>query len=125
MDNAIPAKLLKINEDDENDATLLINGLSIECFVNSCPYAIEIGKTYLIELTLYLSDTYMLSRAKNTDPIVEKSSKGYSYFLCGTLKNSVFESFTNFDDQDIHYDHPDLNDQYVKLEVDRIDVNFV
>jgi len=125
MNNSISAKLLKINEYDEDHATLLINGLYIECLVNSCPYEIEIEKTYLVELTLFLSDTYLISRAKNTDPIVEKSSKGYTYFLCGTLKNSVFESFTNFDDQDIHYDHPDLNDQYVKLEVDRIDVNFV
>lgn len=67
----------------------------------------------------------MISSAKSTDPMVEKASKAYTYFLCGTLKNSVFESFTNFDDQDIHYDHPDLNDHYVKLEVTRIDVNFL
>jgi hypothetical protein len=125
MSSTILAKLLKTNENNEEDATLLINGLSIECLINSCPYAIEIGKTYPVELTLFLSDTYMISRAKKTDPPVKKSSKGYTYFLCGTLKNSVFESFTNFDDQDIHYDHPELNDQYVKLEVDRIDVNFV
>lgn len=125
MNIPISAKLIRINENDENHATLLINGLYIECLVNSCPYEIEIEKTYLVELTLFLSDSYMISRAKQTDLPVEKSSKGYTYILCGTLRNGVFESFTNFDDQDIHYDHPDLNDQYVKLEVDRIDVNFV
>lgn len=125
MSSSVLAKLLKINEDNEEYVTLLINELPIQCFVNSCPYEIEIGKTYSVELTLYLSDSYTICRAKSTDPIAEKSSRGYTYFLCGKLRNDVFESFTNFYDQDIHYDNPDLNDQHVKLEVSRIDVNFV
>ncbi|MGW8462101.1 hypothetical protein [Pseudomonas sp. CLCA07] len=125
MNNIKTAKLLYLNDVNEEDATLLIDGHSVECFINSCPYEIEIGKTYEVELTLNLSEFYTIEKTSSNSVLIEKIPKGYAYFLYGTLKDDSLETFTTFHDEDIHYDHPDLNNQFIKLKVDRINVNFL
>ena len=125
MNNIKSAKLLNISEINEEHITLLMGEHTIECFLNSCPYKIEIGNTYNIELTINLSDSYQIKKVSNTGVSIEKIARGYAYFLYGTLKNDLIETFTDLYDEDVHYDHPELNDQFIKLEVDRIDVNFL
>ncbi|WP_219096360.1 hypothetical protein [Pseudomonas sp. UMAB-40] len=125
MNDIKTIKILHVSETNEEDVTLLIDGHTVECFINSCPHKIEIGKIYQAELTLNLPDSYQIAKTPNNTALIEKKAKGYAYFLCGTLKNEIFESFTDFHDEDIHYEHPELNDTFLKLEVDRIDVNFL
>ncbi|MGF6487362.1 hypothetical protein [Pseudomonas frederiksbergensis] len=124
MNNEKIAKVLHISDTNEEHVTLLINEHIIDCFANSCPYEIEVGKTYNIELTMNLSDSYQIKKISCADALIEKIG-GYAYFLCGTLRSGVFESFTDLHDEDVHYDYPEFNDQLIKLEVDRIDVNFL
>lgn len=125
MNDIKTVKVLHLSESNEEDVTLLIEGRTVECFINSCPHEIGIGETYQVELTLNMSDSYQIEETPNNTILIEKRAKGYAYFLCGTLKNEIFESFTDFHVEDIHYDYPGLNDQFIKLEVDRIDVNFL
>jgi len=125
MSNIKTAKLLYLNDANEEDATLLIDGHLVECFINSCPYDIEIGKTYEVELTVNLSESYTIEKTTRNSALIEKIPKGYVYFLYGILKDDSFETFTTLHDEDIHYDHPDLNNQHIKLEADRINVNFL
>ncbi|WP_165557510.1 hypothetical protein [Pseudomonas sp. BGI-2] len=125
MNNIKTVKVLHLSDTNEEDATLLVDGYAVECFINSCPHKIEIGKSYQVELVLNLSDSYQVEKTTDNTALIEKTKKGYAYLLCGTLKNDIFESFTDFHDEDIHYDYPELNDQFIKLEVDRIDVNFL
>ncbi|KAF2393771.1 hypothetical protein [Pseudomonas frederiksbergensis] len=125
MNNIKSAKIINISDINEEHITLLIDGFVVECFVNSCPYAIQTGETYDIELSLDLLDTYTIKKAPDTNALIEKKPEGYSYILSGTLRNDVFESFTAFFDEDVHYDHPDLNDHFICLEVNRINVSFV
>lgn len=125
MNDIKTVKVLHLSDTNEEDITLLIDGHTVECFINSCPNKIEIGKSYQVELTLNLPDSYQIEKATHDTPLIAKTTKGYAYLLCGTLKNDIFESFTDFQDEDIHYDHPELNDQLIRLQVDRIDVNFL
>lgn len=125
MTNVKSAKVLHISATNEEHVTLLIDGHTVECFTNSCLYEIEIGSTYEIELTIYLFDSYKIERTPPTDVFLEKTAKGYGYFLYGVLRNDVFSSFTDLHDEDIHYDYPELNDHFIKLEVHRIDANFL
>lgn len=112
-----------LNEYDENDVTLLINDFSIICFVNYCPYKISIGGTYEVELQMVLGDDYTI---EETSPETPKAIiiNGFSYYLSGKLTNSTFETFTLLADEDIHYEHPHLNDRFVKIEVARINASF-
>lgn len=125
MTNIKIAKVLHISNANEEHVTLLIDGHTIDCFANSCPYAIEIGKTYNIELTIDLSDLYQIKKVSHTDHLIEKNGQGYGYFLCGPLRNDVFESFTDLDNDDIHYDYPELNEHFIKIEANRINANFL
>ncbi|MDQ0668754.1 hypothetical protein [Pseudomonas sp. W2I6] len=49
-------QVVALSEHVEEDATLLIDGTILNCFVSFCPYEIEVGKTYDVDLTINLSD---------------------------------------------------------------------
>ncbi|MBK3445128.1 hypothetical protein [Pseudomonas lactis] len=120
----IKAQVLALNEHIEEDITLLIEGTIINCFISYCPYDIEIGKTYNVELTMNLSDDYEIEKVEPRAPLIEKISPGYAYLLYGNLCDTQFHSFASLNDEDIHYDHPEYNEHFIKLKVDRIDVSF-
>lgn len=118
------AQVVALNEHIEEDATLLIDGTLINCFISYCPYVIEVGKSYYVELTLNLSDDYEIGRVESRELLAEKIGKGYAYLLYGDLCDDNFLSFTLFNDEGIHYDHPECNDHFIKLKVERIDASF-
>lgn len=117
-------KVIALNEHVDEDVTLLIEGTVINCFVSYCPYKIEVGKTYDVELTLNLSDDYEIERVQPREMLVEKTDRGYCYFLYGELHNEIFLTFTPLNDEDIHYEHPECNEHFIKLKVQRIDASF-
>ncbi|HWH85231.1 MAG TPA: hypothetical protein VNV36_00480 [Pseudomonas sp.] len=49
---------------------------------------------------------------------------GFSCEVHGRLEGDTFKSFVEFADQDIHFDFPQLNEQFVKITAERIDVSF-
>lgn len=124
MNNIKKAKLIKLNETIDEEVTLLIGGEPVECFASFCPYSLEIGKIYDVELSLNLSKPYEIKKTEPTDIRILKKGRGFSYYLYGTLDNEVFKTFTTLFDEDIHYDHPDLNNNFICLEVERIDASF-
>lgn len=117
-------KVIALNKHANDDVILLIEGTAINCFVSYCPYTIEIGETYDIELTLNLSDDYEIERVEPRKILVEKANYGYCYFLYGELLNETFLTFTSLSDEDIHYEHPECNEHFIKLKVQRIDASF-
>lgn len=118
------AKVLALNDHVEEDVTLLIEGTVINCFISYSPYQIMIGNTYDVELTINLADDYHIERAQPRNTLAEWAGCGYSYFLYGELCNDSLHTFTTLNDEDLHYDHPECNDHFIKLKVERIDVTF-
>lgn len=118
------ARVLALNDQIEEDITLLIDGAVINCFISYCPFQIEIGKFYDVELTLNIPDDYVLERVERSGVLAEKIDPGYSYILYGELCDERFLTFTSLSDEGIHYDHPELNGHFVKLTVERIDASF-
>lgn len=118
------AHVLALNEHIEEDVTLLIEGTVINCFISCCPYEIEVGKTYNVALTINLSDDYGIERVEPSAVLAAKTDRGYSYLLYGKLDNENILTFTSLSDEDIHHDHPEYNEHFIKLEVERIDASF-
>ena len=118
------ARVLALNDQIQEDITLLIEGTIVNCFISYCPYEIEVGKSYDVELTLNFPDTCELERAEPSGLLVEKIAPGYSYILYGELCDDKFFTFTSLSAQGIHYDHPEFNEHFVKLRVERIDASF-
>ena len=118
------AQVVATNNHIEEDVTLLIEGTTVKCFISYCPYELEVGKTYDVELTLNLSDNYEIERAETIQTLAEHTNRGYSYILYGDLRNDILMTFTSIDVEGIHYDHPECNDHFIKLKVERIDASF-
>ena len=123
--NHTKALVLALNEHVEEDVTLLIEGTVINCFISYCINEIEVGKSYDVELVLNIPDHYEIQKVEPRKTLAEKTGRGYSYFLYGELRNELFLSFTPLNGDGVHYDHPDCNDHFIKLEVERIDVAFL
>lgn len=124
MNNIKKILLLKINEHIDEEVTLLIDGTKVVCFANVCPYELEVGKTYDAELKLNLSEKYLISKSPHSEKLVERIGDGFAYNLYGELQNDEFHTFTTLYDEGVHYEHPALNNRFIRLQVDRIDVNF-
>ncbi|AZF12858.1 hypothetical protein C4J93_4698 [Pseudomonas sp. R2-37-08W] len=122
--NLKKAEVIAFNKHVEEDVTLLIEGTFINCFISYCPYELEVGKTYAVELTLNLSDDYEIERTVVSRPLVKRIDRGYAYVLYGYLSNNMFVTFTSLHDEDIHYVHPECNEHFIKLKIERIDASF-
>ncbi|WLH88076.1 hypothetical protein PSH87_15510 [Pseudomonas sp. FP453] len=119
------ATVVAIDELIDEEVTLLIDGALVTCFASYCPYEIEVGMTYAVELTLYLSEHYEAQKISSTNVLIERIDNSFAYALYGTLNNNTFNTFTLLTVDGIHHDHPDLNDSLIKLTVERIDVAFL
>lgn len=118
------AQVVATNNHIEEDVTLLIEGTTVKCFISYCPYELEVGKTYDVELTLNLSDNYEIERTETIQTLAEHTNRGYSYILYGDLRNDMLMTFTSINVEGIHYAHPECNDHFIKLKVERIDASF-
>lgn len=125
MNNLKQVKILAMDEIVEESLTLLICGQAIECFANYCPSIIRVGEVHTVELTIEYSEEYQIRRATRTDVYVEKIGEGFAYFFYGTLEGDIFKTFTELSDEDIHFDYPELDGEFVKVKVDRVNVSFM
>jgi hypothetical protein len=64
MNDIKTAKVLHLSDTIEEDI--------VECFINSCPHEIEIGKTYQAELTLNMSNSYQIENQLATPRLLKK-----------------------------------------------------
>ena len=125
MTKKCAAVVLAVDPNVEEEVLLLVNGIKVKCFASYCPAKIEVGESYEVEFEIVLPDDDFIAVAeKRADSLIEVIGDGFSCFLYGYLDGSVFRSFVDFIDQEIHYDYPALNEKFVKIRVDRIDVAF-
>ena len=108
----------------EEAVVLLVDGVIVKCFASYCPFKIEEGKTYEVEFEMVLPESMNVVASQDECAKVEMVGDGFSCVLAGYLDGGVFRSFVEFPDQDIHYDYPQLNEKFVEITVDRIDVAF-
>jgi hypothetical protein len=125
MTKRYEAVVLAVGPVVEDEVLLLVKGLEIKCFASYCPYQIEMGETYEVEFDLKLADNDVVAAADEPiTTLIEMKDDGFSCALYGYLDGSVFRSFVDFSDQEIHYDYPHLKGRFVKIHVVRIDVSF-
>ncbi|ALH99959.1 hypothetical protein C1Y08_18895 [Pseudomonas sp. FW306-02-F02-AA] len=124
MSNVDLALVISIGGIVEEEVVLLVNGTVVKCFASYCPRNIVLGGSYEVELDMVIPDSDFIALAQETDVMVERVDDGFSCVLYGYLDGGIFRSFVDFSDQDIHYEYPSFNEQFVRIKVDRIDVAF-
>ena len=116
--------IVEIDPMIEEMVLLSINGVTVRCFAGHCPSVIEVGETYSAEFEMVLPDEIDISKCDGSETRVEMLDNGFSCDIYGRLEGDTLKSFVEFADQDIHFDFPHLNGQFVKIRAQRIDVSF-
>ncbi|WP_426234839.1 hypothetical protein [Pseudomonas sp. TWP3-2] len=125
MTRKYKAVIIETGGDEDDIAILQVGDASIKCFVNYCPILIEVGKSYETEFEMVLPDELMVMPVENEKKQIEVLGKGLSCNIFGFLDDGILRSAIEFGDQDIHYDYPYLNKQYIQITAHRIDVSFL
>ncbi len=125
MTKTYSVMVLEIGEVVEEEVVLLVEGVKVKCFISYCPKKIMVGERYDVEFELDLPDGDCIALSESKKIAVESIGDGFSCLIYGYLDGSVFQSFIDFPDQDIHYEYPSFNEKYVRVSVDRIEVAFV
>jgi hypothetical protein len=123
--NKYAAIILAVGPLVDEEVLLLVNVVKVKCFASYCPAKIEVGESYEVEFEIVLpDDDFITVEEKRIHTQIEMIDGGFACFLYGYLDGSILRSFVDFTDQEIHYDYPALNEKFVKVRVDRIDVAF-
>ncbi|MFH0022793.1 hypothetical protein ACFZAC_14455 [Pseudomonas fluorescens] len=119
-----PAHIVEIDPIIEEMLLLSVNGVTVRCFAGHYPSVIEVGETYSAEFEMVLPDEIDILKCDGSETRVEMLDDDFSCEIHGRLEGNTLKSFVEFADQDIHFDFPHLNGQYVKIRAQRIDVSF-
>ena len=125
MANKYYATVLAKGKIVEEELLLLVNGVEVMCFAGYCPERIFEGQSYTVEFDIDLPDADYAVATEIKTTLYEIVGDGFSCMLYGYMDGSIFQSFIEFNDQEIYFDYPELNDKFVKIEVDRINVAFL
>jgi len=117
-------QIIEIDPVIEELIVLSIQGVNIRCFAGYCPAFIEVGKNYEVELEMVLSKELHIAKIANEEARIEMLGNGFSCDIYGYIEDDIFRSIIEFSDQDVHFDYPHLNRQFVKITAQRIDVSF-
>jgi hypothetical protein len=86
------SKILHLDDNIEEEAVLLIEGVSLTCFVNVCPYAIKEDQVYPVDLRLWSLEGLELTEALENEPCaISRIGTGFSHSLTGKLNKGRLE----------------------------------
>lgn len=125
MMNKYNALVKKIDDDVEEEVTLSLNGFEVTCFAGVCPYQIEEGKEYPVSFELMIFDDYHVNESKEEMPSLERVGSSFSYWIIGKLEGGIVNSSIPFEDEILLSDYGYLDGKYIRLKIDRIDVEFL
>lgn len=119
------AKVEKIDEDVEEEVTLLVQGQKLVCFAGVCPYPIEEGGIYPVLLNLVVFDEYLVKQAEVASPSIERVGQSFSYVVTGKLFGDTLDAGISFQDEIFLRDYGYLDGKMISVQVDRIDAEFL
>lgn len=121
------AEILHLGDDVEEEALLRIRDIEITCFVALCPFNIEEGKSYEVELIAQIFDEYLVRELdKDSSPGIVRVGRSFSYIMKGRLTDKCLDvgGIRFFDDVLIsEFGH--LQGKMIEWKVDRVDATFL
>lgn len=117
--------LKKIDEDVEEEVTLLIGNEEVVCFAGICPYQIEAGRCYQVDFDMKVFDEYSVSLSSENKTSLTRVGDTFSYIISGKLKGNTIDCIIPFEDDILLSEFGFLDGKFVELKVDRIDVDFL
>jgi hypothetical protein len=122
------AKVVSLSDLIEEEVVLeLCCSEEVTCFASYCPFSIEEGQAYLVELNLFSIDGFDLHEEEDRGfPPFSRVDSGFSYVVRGALNGGVLNAGgVLFDEERFLVDFEYLNGKYVSVRVDRINACFI
>ncbi len=120
------AKLLKLDNLIEEKVVMEINGLEIVGFTSICPYLIEPGKLYPINIGLTILDDPEIVQINESKYELKRIDETFGYFLYGKVYGDVIDIGNNIKIQDdIFNENSYLDGQFIRMKVDRLAIEFI
>lgn len=123
------AKILHLDDDIEEEAVLLIEGISLTCFVNVCPFKIYQDMDYKVDLNLWSLEGLELAEVPENEPsAISRIGTGFAYSLIGRLNEGKIEvGALCFEDPDSDFltEFSYLEGKNVRVIADRITAEFL
>lgn len=109
----------------EEEVVLQIDGTALVCFAAFCPYAIEVGGRYPVELSLFAGDDLEVIEVEPNGTSIERVGNGFAHVLTGALSGTTLAAGVIFEDPAFETDYAWLDGRTVQVRVDRIDAAFL
>ncbi len=118
--------LQSIDSNVEEEVTLIVNGIKIIAFKGSYFDEVHKGRNYSVEFELQIFDDYIVEELADESKGLERIDSGFSYWLKGKLHNGEIDCGVQFEpDEILLSDYGYLEGKFIRLKVDRIDVEFL
>ncbi|MBW7473873.1 hypothetical protein K0T92_03880 [Paenibacillus oenotherae] len=116
--------LEKLNPFIEEEVTIYTNDITLTGFSSVCPYPIEVGKHYKVELGLTILDEIKIKKLEKPIEELYQISDGLAYLIRGKLTGNKLNAGVLFE-EDFLFEYSHLDGEYIELYVDRISVEFL
>lgn len=117
--------LEKLNPLIEEEVTICTtNGITLTGFSSVCPYPIEEGKHYEVELGLTILDEIIIKKSEKPSKELIQIADGFAYLIRGMLTGNKLNAGVSFE-EDFLFEFSHLDGEYVELYIDRISVEFL
>ncbi|MEW9677805.1 hypothetical protein ABRT01_16840 [Lentibacillus sp. L22] len=121
------AKVIRLNPNIEEEVRVEINGNEFTGFAIICPYEIEEGKRYPVELGFAILDEFTIHELfDDKKGIMNIDNAGYTSKIFGILHEEYIDAGIAIQDDDGYFqDFLPLTGKYVEVEVDKINIEFL
>jgi len=121
------AEVRRLSDDVEEEVVLRINGIELTCFAIVCPYKIEEGVSYQVELTAEVMNDYLVSELdEEVSPSIVQIGDSFSHVITGKLDgNRLDAGGIVLEDDVLLSDFGYLEGKMIAWKVDRIDAEFL
>lgn len=121
----LTAKVIELGKCIEEEVVLDIGGVLLTCFICLCPYRIEEGKIYTIELSFVFLDDTIIKEIHDEKYEVQQIGDSFKYKLTGKVENRSLVLSEVLQIRDELIDETYLEEKFIELNVDRISVDFI
>lgn len=118
------ARVVALNPYVEEEVTLSFGEHEICCFINE-PNLFVIGEVYLVELALMFFDNIEIKPSNDHNMSLAQLGNSFAYQLNGKLLDNKFIVTNLVFEDDLFYQYSYIEDQFVMLKSDRINVEII
>jgi hypothetical protein len=117
-------RVVRLNENVEEEADVEVRGHALTCFVAVCPYRLAPGEVYPARLSLWALEGLEVREADGEVTGISRIGDDFRHRVVGILHGSVLDAGVAFEDELFLAEYEYLDGRVVSVDVDRIQLAF-